>query len=66
MDVQDETTFEAIFESSGLKADFAEALLKVQKSAIPEIRELLSKEAERGSIHFKDLDWRLDLVTGCR
>ena len=66
MDVQDEITFEAIFESSGLKVDFAQSLLKIAKSAIPEIRELLAKEAERGSIHFKDFDWRLDMVTGCR
>ena len=27
---------------------------------------MLMKENERGSVHFKDMDWRLNLVTACR
>ena len=35
-------------------------------SHVSELRDLLSLENERGSLRFKDFDWRLNIVTACR
>ena len=36
------------------------------RGSIGEIREILTRENERGQIHFREMNWRLSLVTGCR
>ena len=36
------------------------------KGSLGEMREILIKENQRGSIIFKDFNWRLNMVTACR
>ena len=61
-----EELYESVFEQSGLKKAFKGVLYEVMKSSIKEIRDLLLEENERGTLHFKDIDWRLNMVTACR
>lgn len=61
-----EEQFEAVYETSGLKAGFKKVLYSVMKGSIKELRDLLLDENERGTLHFKDVDWRLNLVTATR
>lgn len=61
-----EELYEAVFEQSALKKAFKGVLFEVMKSSIKEIRDLLLEENERGTMHFKDVDWRLNMVTACR
>ena len=58
--------FEAVFESMQLREDFHEAFLGAIKGSLGEMREILQRENERGQLHFRDLNWRLSLVSGCR
>lgn len=58
--------FDAVYETCGLKKGFKSILFEVVKSSIKDIRDLLLEENERGTLHFKDVDWRLNMVTGCR
>ena len=61
-----EELYEAVFEQSSLKKAFKGVLFEVMKSSIKEIRDLLLDENERGTMHFKDVDWRLNMITACR
>ena len=61
-----EEQFEAVYETSALKAGFKKVLYGVMKGSIKELRDLLLDENERGTLHFKDVDWRLNLVTATR
>lgn len=58
--------FEAIFETTTLRKAFKAVLFDVLKSSVKEIRDLLLEENERGTLHFKDVDWRLSMVTASR
>ena len=49
-----------------MKEEFQEPLFGAIRGSLPEMREILQRENERGQIHFKDLNWRLSLVNGCR
>ena len=62
----DEESFAAIYESCGLDPKFKDGFFTVVAGCTSELREMLMKENERGTIHFKDMDWRLNLVTACR
>ena len=61
-----EEQFDAVFDTSGLKTSFKAVLYEVMKASIKELRELLLEENERGTLHFRDVDWRLNLVTATR
>ena len=58
--------FEAIFEQMTMKAEFLEPFIGAIRGSLGEMRDILSRENERGQIHFKEMNWRLSLVTGCR
>ena len=62
----DQASFDAVYEESCLDPKFRDALFAVVTACIGELREMLMKENERGSVHFKDMEWRLNLVTACR
>ena len=59
-------TFEAIYTTTGLKVDFMLGLFNVCTAKIVQIRDLLASENNRGDLSFKDLDWRLNLVSATR
>ena len=61
-----EEQFEAIFETTSLRKAFKGVLFEVLKSSVKEIRDLLLEENERGTLHFKDVDWRLSMLTATR
>ena len=61
-----EEQFEAIYDTSALKPEFKKGFYTVMKGSIKDLRELLLEENERGTLHFKDIDWRLNLVTATR
>lgn len=61
-----EEQYEAIFEMTGLKKAFYSTLFEVMKGSVKEMREMLLEENERGTLHFKDVDWRLNMVTATR
>jgi len=58
--------FESIYETTGLKPAFAPGLFQVITVQLPQIRDLLTSENNRGNLSFKDLDWRLNFVTATR
>ena len=58
--------FQVTFEKTTIKPDFAEAFFGAIKGSIQEMRDILQRENERGHINFKEMHWRLGLVTGCR
>ena len=66
MNAQTQEPFQAVYESMLLKEEFFEPFYNAIKGSISEMREILNSENERGQIHFKDMNWRLSLVTGCR
>ena len=49
-----------------LKAELFEPFFNAIKGSIGDMRDILQSENERGQIHFKEMSWRLSLVTGCR
>ena len=62
----EQEAFDLIYDECGLDAKFKTALFAIVTGCTPELREMLIKENERGSVHFKDMDWRLNLVTATR
>ena len=62
----DQESFDLIYETCGLNDKFKEALFAIVTGCTGELREMLIRENERGSVHFKDMDWRLNLVTATR
>lgn len=58
--------YEAIYEMTGLKKAFYSALFEVMKGSVKEMREMLLEENERGTLHFRDVDWRLNMVLATR
>ena len=66
VNVQTQEQFEGIFESMQLREDFQQPFLGAIRGSLGEMREILQRENERGQLHFRDLNWRLSLVTGCR
>ena len=36
------------------------------KGSLNEIRSIMVKENQRGNVTFKDMNWRLNMVTACR
>ena len=62
----DNESFDAVFETSALDMKFRDPLFKVCSSCAGELRQMLQRENERGGVHFKEMEWRLNLVTACR
>mmetsp|Transcript_19445 Transcript_19445/g.23991 ORF Transcript_19445/g.23991 Transcript_19445/m.23991 type:complete len:82 (+) Transcript_19445:223-468(+) len=58
--------FQAVFESMQLKQELQEPFLGAIRGSLSEMREILQRENERGQLHFRDMSWRLSLVSGCR
>ena len=58
--------FASVFESMMLKEEFGEPFLSAIRGSVPEMREILQRENERGQVHFRDMSWRMSLVSGCR
>eukprot|EP00347_Sterkiella_histriomuscorum_P000266 403376539 len=58
--------FEIIFEQSGLKPQFKKPFFDAVFPHINELREILNGENESDIKRFKDFDWKMSLVTGCR
>ena len=50
----------------GLREDLREALFVAIKGSLPEMREIMTRENERGSVHFVEMNWRLSMVSACR
>ena len=61
-----EEAFAAVFLTMTIREDFQEPFFNAVKGSIGEMRDIMSRENERGHIHFKEMSWRLSLVTGCR
>ena len=61
-----ETSFETIFDQTGLKTEFKGAFFLAITPKLPDLRDLLNVENQVGSVRYKDFDWRLGMVTGCR
>ena len=58
--------FQEVFESTTLKQELQEPFFGAIRGSLAEMREILQRENERGQLHFRDMSWRLGLVTGCR
>lgn len=58
--------FDAIYDESGLKPEFRDTLFNQLKTGLSEMREIIIAENERGKVSFKDLNWRLSMVSACR
>ena len=58
--------FEAIYEQSLLKQTLKQAFFEAVFPHIEELRDILMSENEKDVLRYKDLDWRLSLVLGCR
>ena len=58
--------FEIIYEQSLLKASLKQAFYEAVFPHLEELREILAAENDKDVKRFKDLNWRLSLVTGCR
>ena len=58
--------FQEVFESMQLKESLQEPFFGAIRGSLAEMREILQRENERGQLHFRDMSWRLGLVTGCR
>ena len=62
----EQVAYDEVYETLQLDFKFHDALFAVVTGCSGELREMLMKENDRGSIHFKDMEWRLNLVTACR
>ena len=58
--------FEIIYEQSTLKPAFRQAFFEAVFPHLEELRSILASENEKDVKSFRDLDWRLTVVTGCR
>ena len=61
-----EEAFQAVYETMLIKEEFQETFYTIVKGSFGAMREIMQRENERGQIHFKDMNWRLSLVNGCR
>ena len=58
--------FEIIYEQSLLKPSMKEAFQQAVFPHLDELREILAAENDKDVKRFKDLTWRLNVVTSCR
>jgi hypothetical protein len=58
--------FDIIYEQSLLKLSLKEAFQQAVFPHLDELREILAAENEKDVKRFKDLNWRLSVVTSCR
>ena len=58
--------FETIYEQSLLKPALRTAFFEAVFPHLEELRDILMSENDKDVRRFKDLDWRLNLVVGCR
>ena len=65
-DIQEQEQFAAMYEQSGLKEEFFQPMYNLLKGSLVEIRQIMTKENQRGAVTFKDMNWRLSMVTACR
>jgi len=58
--------FESVFAQSGLNANLMEPFGEAILPHLEQIRANLISEVEKNHHRFRNLDWRLSLVTACR
>ena len=58
--------FEIIYEQSLLKPSLKQSFYEAVFPHLDELREILAAENDKDVKRFKDLTWRLNLVTACR
>ena len=66
MNAVTEEAFQVIFETTTIREDFQQAFYGAIRGSVGEMRDIMLRDNERGKVHFKDMNWRLSLVTGCR
>ena len=58
--------FEIIYEQSLLKPSMRQAFYEAVFPHLDELREILAAENDKDVKRFKDMNWRLNVVTSCR
>ena len=56
----------SLYEQTGLRPEFCAPMFKLLKGSLLEMRQILIKDNQRGTVSFKDFGWRLNMVTACR